>query len=553
MAVHSATVTTTSADPNLTNNQTDLSVRVSDTLYTLTVLKEGNGDGTVSGGGINCGATCTETIFEQSGATLTAVPDSQSAFLGWSGAGCTGKGPCQITMDGNKTVTAVFNRTVGSVMLPKTGVTTSYAAGDDGALQRGASWPVPRFTVVRCDQSGPCSDQGADCDYGEVVPRTDVVIDHLTGLMWMRDGDYFDWWSPQYPYGSTLSFAVYHIDNYFNVPNSGYNICGYYDWRMPNVNEMASLLNPGQAPEWLNTQGFVDIRQKYWTSTTSAYSPGEGWYVSLGGNIWRTGKYAGNERPFFLLVRDTMLQPRSQVIRTGQTLCYSDSGSGISCAGTGQDGEFQKGVAAPSPRFVNPDGSAPANQDVVLDRLTYLMWTRDAYLPGGTKLWQGALDFVAGLNSSAYGGYSDWRLPNLFELRSLQDYSQAYPALPSGHPFVNVPYGSGYWTSDTTYGYAPEAWTVWMEGYMGGSFGINGKTVDDRWVWAVRGGAPNAAPGDLNLDGSVNLADAIIALQVMSGGSTSAQPQISDADVNQDGRIGLPEAIFVLQKLLGLR
>jgi uncharacterized repeat protein (TIGR01451 family) len=548
-AVHSATVTTTSADPNLTNNQTDLSVRVSDTMFTLTVIKEGNGDGTVSGGGIDCGSTCSSAVFEQSGVTLTAVPDSQSAFLGWSGAGCTGKGPCQIAMDGNKTVTALFNKTVGSVMLPKTGVTTSYAAGDDGALQRGASWPTPRFTVVRCNQSGPCADQNADCDYGETVTGTDVVIDRLTGLMWMRDGNYFDWPTN----GTTLSFVFLNLNDYINVPDSGYNICGYHDWRVPNVNEMASLVNPGQAPEWLNTQGFVDMKRQYWTSTTSVYSPSEGWYVNLAGNIWRTGKAAGSERPFFILVRDSMIAPRSQVARTGQTACYSDSGSVINCTGTGQDGELQRGVAAPSPRFTNPNGSTPANQDVVLDRLTFLMWTRDAYLPGELKTWQGALDFVAGLNSSAYGGYSDWRLPNLFELRSLQDYSQAYPGLPADHPFVNVPVGVGYWTSDTVHGYATDAWTVWMEGYMAGSFGINIKASEPRWVWAVRGGAPNAAPGDLNLNGSIDLADAILALQVMSGASTTDHPQINYADVNQDSRIGMPEAIFVLQEMLGLR
>ena len=30
--------------------------------------------------------------------------------------------------------------------VPKTGQTTSYAAGDDGALQKGVAWPSPRFT-----------------------------------------------------------------------------------------------------------------------------------------------------------------------------------------------------------------------------------------------------------------------------------------------------------------------------------------------------------------------------------------------------------------------
>ena len=93
-----------------------------------------------------------------------------------------------------------------------------------------------------------------------------------------------------------------------------------------------------------------------------------------------------------------------------------------------------------------------------------------------------------------------------------------------------------------------------MDGYHGGWLGINVKTVDYyHGIWAVRGGAPNAAPGDLNLDGSIDLTDAIIALQVMSGITTLNQPQMSYADTNQDGRIGLPEAIYVLQEVAGLR
>ena len=90
--VNTAAVTTSSADPNLTNNQTDISVRVSDTYYTLTVLKEGTGDGTVSGGGVNCGAACAPPVFEQTRVTLAAAPDGQSAFYGWNGAGCSGTG-----------------------------------------------------------------------------------------------------------------------------------------------------------------------------------------------------------------------------------------------------------------------------------------------------------------------------------------------------------------------------------------------------------------------------------------------------------------------------
>lgn len=40
-----------------------------------------------------------------------------------------------------------------------------------------------------------------------------------------------------------------------------------------------------------------------------------------------------------LVNANTVLVPK-----TGQTKCYSATGTEISCAGTGQDGEFQSGV-----------------------------------------------------------------------------------------------------------------------------------------------------------------------------------------------------------------
>ena len=54
-------------------------------------------------------------------------------------------------------------------MLPKTGQTTSYAAGDDGALQKGVAWPNPRFT-----------DNG-----------NGTVTDNLTGLIWLKNANCF--------------------------------------------------------------------------------------------------------------------------------------------------------------------------------------------------------------------------------------------------------------------------------------------------------------------------------------------------------------------------
>lgn len=58
--------------------------------------------------------------------------------------------------------------------------------------------------------------------------------------------------------------------------------------------------------------------------------------------------------------------------------------------------------------------------------------------------------------------------------------------------------------------------------------------------------------GDINDDGEVDLADAILVMQVLSD-TTSAPPVHTGADVNGDGQIGLPEAVFILQKAAGVR
>ena len=86
-------------------------------------------------------------------------------------------------------------------------------------------------------------------------------------------------------------------------------------------------------------------------------------------------------------------------------------------------------------------GNTGNGNGTVTDRLTGLMWVKNGNLmasrdPGfdtdgtagdGQVTWQHALDYVAKLNQERYLGYSDWRLPNVNELRSLSHYGQASP------------------------------------------------------------------------------------------------------------------------------
>jgi len=85
---------------------------------------------------------------------------------------------------------------------------------------------------------------------------------------------------------------------------------------------------------------------------------------------------------------------------------------------------------------------------VVLDRLTGLVWTRNANRAEYPLAWQEALDHIATMNRDKVSGSADWRLPNRRELRSLMSHQTRMPALPEGHPFVNV-FSGWYWTSTT--------------------------------------------------------------------------------------------------------
>ena len=78
--------------------------------YDLTVAKGGSGAGTVTStpAGIECGSTCSASFELGTQVTLTAQPATGSRFIGWSGAGCSGAGPCEVTMSQARLVDATF-------------------------------------------------------------------------------------------------------------------------------------------------------------------------------------------------------------------------------------------------------------------------------------------------------------------------------------------------------------------------------------------------------------------------------------------------------------
>src|SRR4030042_3011678 len=107
-----------------------------------------------------------------------------------------------------------------------------------------------------------------------------------------------------------------------------------------------------------------------------------------------------------------------------------------------------------NPRFaVCDNGTTDTWDDMVLDRETGLVWMRDpsTYTNSTTTDWKHALQRC---NEMALGGRAGWRLPTVSELASLVDGAHIRPALPSGHPFINVK-----WDYDSD-GLLPHYWTA---------------------------------------------------------------------------------------------
>ena len=144
-----------------------------------------------------------------------------------------------------------------------------------------------------------------------------------------------------------------------------------------------------------------------------------------------------------------------------------------------------------NPRFaVSNEGTADVtSDDIVLDRATGLMWTRDANLTGlnNWQNWQGSVNYCDSLEAGRLHTLAtDWRLPSIEDLTSLSEPhpSTHSPSLPAGHPFVNVQ-SDYYWSATSDDPTCTDcAWHVHMySGYV-----TQGATYGGGYVWCVRGG-----------------------------------------------------------------
>ncbi len=119
----------------------------------------------------------------------------------------------------------------------------------------------------------------------------------------------------------------------------------------------------------------------------------------------------------------------------------------------------------------------------MIDRLSGMMWPRNAGLMQWPSTWDEAKKRIAELNTEGWDGYSDWRLPTRSELFTLVSHARINPALPAGHLFENV-FPGYYWTSTNCSRFPRQAWYV----HLGGGRIFRGMKHGSYLVWPVRNG-----------------------------------------------------------------
>lgn len=367
-----------------------------------------------------------------------------------------------------------------TVYLPQTGENPStngcpdpFVAADCN-LQSGLVWPNPRFIAMTGTGSNSC------------------LTDSLTDLMWVAQlndvngGNFAASWND-----------AFTIVNNFNI--AGY--CGHNDWRLPNINELSSLVNYGYTispANYLNISGFFNMYGGgYWTSSVSALNNADGcgnnpfcaWVVDFGYGVISnstTDVTYNNVLPVRGETHVTNTNPElmSQVAKTGQTSTtnYCPNIPSADC-------NLQAGLAWPNPRFVTVPESGFSGS-CLSDNLTGLMWVaqlNDINSGQPSADWNLAFTAVESLNAINYCGYNDWHLPNVIQLRSLVNYGYGggQSSYLNSVGFANVQPENAYWTSSNE---AATTGAVFIIYFTDGTITYIASSSSNYYVSAVRGG-----------------------------------------------------------------
>jgi len=178
-------------------------------------------------------------------------------------------GPTTPTMATANEIYAAVSNVATKARVAKTGAEHltgyTFVAGEDGhaSMRKGLAWPNPRFT---------------DNNNG-------TVTDNLTGLIWLKNANFK---------AGTRTWANALTDCATLKHGEGGLTDGSVegDWRLPNVQELQSLIDYGRynpalcntagTGQWTSGDPFTGVQSSfYWSSTTRAAGTTLAWYVGL--------------------------------------------------------------------------------------------------------------------------------------------------------------------------------------------------------------------------------------------------------------------------------
>ena len=271
--------------------------------------------------------------------------------------------------------------------------------------------------------------KGEDSDYIINPPALKdngdgTVTDYITGLMWQKaDGG-------EMIYDNASAFCT------------SLTLGGYKDWRLPTNHELFTINKYDVSNPALNTNFFTKSSAEYWwTSDTRVDNSSYVWSVNAGGG---TGAH---------LKTETVSAGGTKKIHTRAVRSIYSTTFSVD--------HFKD----------NGDGT-------ITDNYTGLIWQK--IQSTNTMTWEEALGYASTLSLA---GKSDWRIPNVRELQSLNDEKLSKPSFNKTF-FLNISSGN-FWSSTTLLSQQPtQAWDINVD-Y--GIVSYNPKT-NKEYVLCVRGG-----------------------------------------------------------------
>jgi hypothetical protein len=120
------------------------------------------------------------------------------------------------------------------------------------------------------------------------VAGQQVVTDLTTGLMWKRCSE------GQTGAACAGTATTHNWTQALTLANLATH-AGFSDWRLPNADELYSLVESGCYGPAINTLVFpATVAEGYWSSTTVAAQPASAWKVVFNGAFFESNEKGGN-------------------------------------------------------------------------------------------------------------------------------------------------------------------------------------------------------------------------------------------------------------------